>query len=317
MPVVGTIGHRFPDAVIEAAVLEPLGIEVRWLGGRPKEEALLAASEVDGVLLGAMFSLDAGALARLERCRVVVRYGVGVDNVDLAAAARAGVTVCNVPEYGVEEVANHSLALLMLFARRLDLWGAAIRSGQWSAVIPTVRLRRLSRTVLGVLGAGRIGRALIVRAAPIFGRILAHDPVVSPDVIRTVGAEPASLDRVLAESDFLTIHVPSTPVTRGMLSAQRLQQLRPGAVVVNCSRGDVVDEAALEAALRSGRITGAGLDVFAQEPPSLDGIAGLPTVWPTPHVAWLSDEAIVDLRHQAAEEAARVLRGELPRSAVT
>lgn len=316
MAIVGTIGHRFPDAAIEAAALRPLGIEVRWLGGRPKEEALLAARDVDGVLLGAMFALDAGSLARLERCRVVVRYGVGVDNVDLNAAARAGITVCNVPDYGVEEVATHTLALLMLFARRLDVWGAAVRAGRWNSAVPMVRLRRLSAMTLGVLGAGRIGRAVIARAAPIFGRILAHDPLVGPDAIREAGAEPASLEQVLDESDFLTIHVPSTPATRGMLSAERLRQLRPGAVVVNCSRGDVLDEAALEAALRSGRIAGAGLDVFAQEPPAPDGIAGLPAVWPTPHVAWLSEEAIVDLRQRAAEEAARVLRGEQPQSAV-
>lgn len=316
MPRVGTIGHRFPDAAVEAAALAGTGVEIVWLGSLTKPDAVTAASDLDGVLLGAMFTLDADALERLARCRVVVRYGVGVDNVDLVAAARLGMTVCNVPDYGVEEVANHTLALLLLFARRLDVWASAVRTGEWSRTISSIHLHRLSRATLGVLGTGRIGRAVIERARPIWGRILAYDPVVDPAAIRDIGATAAALDEVLTTSDFVTVHVPSTTQTRGLLSAERLQRLKPGAVLVNCSRGDVVDERALADALRAGRIAGAGLDVFAVEPPPADGIIALPNVWPTPHVAWLSDAAIVDLRHRAAEEAGRVLRGEAPRYAV-
>jgi D-3-phosphoglycerate dehydrogenase len=311
-PKVATIGHRFPDAAIEAAVLEPLGIAVEWLGPLPKPEAMRAARDAGAVLLGAGYALDASDIARLAGCRVIVRYGVGVDNIDVAAAAERGVTVCNVPDYGVEEVADHALALLLLFARRLDLWPQAVRAGSWGAALPAVRMRRLSRTTLGVIGAGRIGRALISRAVPIWGRVVASDPYVPPETLAALGAAQVSLDDLLAESEFVSLHVPSDPSTRGLLGAREFARMKPGAVLVNCSRGDVLDELALADAIRAGRIAGAGLDVFGTEPPPPHGLVALPQVWPTPHVAFLSVESVIDLRRRAAEEAGRVLTGAAP-----
>jgi D-3-phosphoglycerate dehydrogenase len=315
-PRVATIGHRFPDSKLEAAVLERGGIDVDWLGPLPKAEALTAAAAADAVLLGTAFALDADSLAALERCRLVVRYGVGVDNVDLDAAARRNITVCNVPDYGVEEVATHAIALLLAFARRLDVWPAAVREGRWGSAVPTVRLRRLSQTTLGIVGAGRIGRAVIERARGIWGRIVASDPVIGAEALRTMGAEKLEFDSVLAESDFLTIHVPSVAETRGMFGADQFRAMKRGVVLVNCSRGDVIDEDALIKALDEGTVAAAGLDVFATEPPPPSGIVAHPKVWPTPHVAYLSAEAVVDLRTRAAEEAARVLGGAAPRYAI-
>jgi len=307
---VATIGHRFPNAAIEAEVLRPSGIEVDWLGPLPRDEAVEAARDADAVLLGTGFALDAPSLERLRRCRGVVRYGVGVDNVDLAAAARLGILVCNVPDYSVEEVATHAIALLLLFARRLDIWPAAVRAGGWGSALPAVKLRRLSHLTLGVVGAGRIGRAVITRAVPLWGRVLAADPAVGAGELRVLGAEKASFEVLLAESDFITLHVPSAAGTKNLIGARELDMMKAGAVLVNCSRGDVIDEAALAASILEGKIAGAGLDVFADEPPAASGLAALPQVWPTPHIAWLSDESIVELRRRAAEEAGRILRGD-------
>jgi phosphoglycerate dehydrogenase-like enzyme len=278
---------------------------------------LAAASEAAAVLLGVNFDLESDDLRRLPHCRGVVRYGVGVDNVDVEAALALGMTVSNVPDYGIEEVANHTLSLLLFFARRLDLWGEALRAGQWGAALPRVRLRRLSLTTLGIIGAGRIGRAVLMRAKGFWPKILVHDPWVNTVEIERLGGMSASLDDVLRASDFLTLHVPSTPETRGMLDRARLSLLKDGAVLVNCSRGDVIDEEALAELLASGKLGGAGLDVFAAEPPALDGIVSQRSVWATPHVAYVSVEAVQDLRRKAAEEAGRIVSGEPPLYAVT
>jgi D-3-phosphoglycerate dehydrogenase len=175
-----------------------------------------------------------------------------------------------------------------------------------------VRMRRLSQTTLGVIGAGRIGRALIARAVPIWGRVVVADPFVSAEVLTGLGAAKVSLEELLAESEFVSVHVPSDPSTKAMLGAREFAQMKPGAILVNCSRGDVLDEPPLAEAIRTGKIAGAGLDVFAAEPPPLDGLVTLPQVWPTPHVAFLSAESIVDLRRRAAEEAGRVLTNAAP-----
>ncbi len=314
---IATIGHRFPDDSVEREALRGTGIEVLFLGGLAKDTALERAAQAHAVLIGVSFSLNADDLKRLENCRAIVRYGVGVDNVDVRAAHSLGITVSNVPDYGIEEVATHALALLLLFARGLGTWAEAVRAGQWGSALPKVRLSRLSNTTLGIIGAGRIGRALLVRARPIWGRILVFDPWVSVDEIAAMGAEKASLEDLLADSDFVSIHVPLSDDTKGMISRERLQLLKRGAVLVNCSRGDVVDEKALQEYIGGGKIAGAGLDVFASEPPEPNGIASLPQVWPTPHVAWLSQESIRDLRYKAAEEAGCILLGKGPRHPIS
>ena len=174
--LVATLGHRFPDASVEMEALHGTGLQVLYLGGQAKDQAVAAAHAAQAVLLGASFALDRAAISQLTACRVIVRYGVGVDNIDVQAAAERGVRVCNVPDYGVEEVADHALALLLALARHLDVWAEAARAGRWGNTLPKVAQRRLSTTTLGVLGAGRIGRALIQRARAIWGRVLSLTP---------------------------------------------------------------------------------------------------------------------------------------------
>jgi phosphoglycerate dehydrogenase-like enzyme len=306
------MGHRFKDASLEAQVLEPLGIIARNLGGQEKEAALRAAENSRGVLLGPLFRLDSEDFQRLPECQVVVRYGVGVDNIDVDAAIATGIAVCYVPDYGVEEVANHSLALLLASARQLDHWACAVREGKWGISLPKVKMQRLSTSTLGVIGAGRIGQALIQRAKPIWKRILVYDPYIEEQAVATLGAQMSSLEDLLTASEFVSVHVPSNPETRGLLSEVQLQRMPPGAILVNCSRGDVIDEQALARLLEEGHLQRAGLDVFVQEPPDQDGLVAMEQVWPTPHVAYLSEEAVQELRRSAAREAGLVLQGEQP-----
>ena len=311
-----TMGHRFQDASLEAQILEPFDIKVRNLGGQEKEAAIRAAENSNGVLLGPLFRLDKEDFHRLPECKVVVRYGVGVDNIDVDSAVDAGIAVCYVPDYGVEEVAIHSLALLLACARQLDYWALAVREGKWGISQSKAKMRRLSTSTLGVIGAGRIGQALIRRAKPIWQRILVYDPYIDDQTVIGLNAEMSSLEDLLSASNFVSVHIPSNSETKGLLSEKRLRTMPSDAILVNCSRGDVVDENALVQLLKGGHLQRAALDVFADEPPAPDGIVGLDQVWPTPHVAYLSAEAVQDLRRSAAREAGLVLRDSQPNNAV-
>jgi phosphoglycerate dehydrogenase-like enzyme len=307
-PKIATMGHRFPDAAVEHDALLGRGVDVVNLGGLDKESALAAAVDAEAVLLGVSFSLDADAIARLPACRVIVRYGIGLDNVDIEAAERSGILVRNVPDYGVEEVANHALALLLAMARRLDVLGRRARSGQWAGAIAGLQLKRLSDSTLVVVGAGRIGSALVERAVPIWGDVVVVDPyLTSSDDLPSGVSLVGDLDEALARADFVSIHVPATTDTRGLFSAERFAAMKAGVVLVNCSRGDVLDEDALAAALASGHVAAAGLDVFVGEPEPRPDLLEANDVWPTPHAAWFSTSSLVDLRRKAALAAAESL----------
>jgi D-3-phosphoglycerate dehydrogenase len=245
----------------------------------------------------------------MDRCRAIVRYGIGVDNVDLAAARERRIAVANVPDYGTDEVATQTVALALAVVRRLRLHDGEVRAGRWSTGVlqPMYRLR--GRT-LGLVGFGRIARrALEMFSGFGFGRVLVSDP--HPTLPR--GAEAASLDDVCRQADLLSLHAPLTPQTRHLLDARRLALMRPTAILVNTSRGGLVDLDALHRALAEGRILGAGLDVFEREPPDTSHpIFGLHNVVVTNHIGWYSEEAMRDLQRKTAEEAVRVLRGERP-----
>lgn len=313
--VVAAVDHRFPDLDLERQVLEPLDVELRDAKGMSRSEALAACATADAIMVGARFSVDAEAFAAMPSCREVVRYGVGVDNVDVPAATRAGAWVVCVPDYCIEEVADHALALVLALNRRTKDFDTAVRDGQWG-IPPGLPVRRLSSCTLGLIGFGRIGEALGRRAAALGMRVVAHDPVRDPAGIRAAGAEPAALEEVLRRADYVSLHMPGdggTPV----LDAARLRLMKPSAALINVARGGLVDETALIGALRSGALAGAALDVASAEPlvpphPLLEA----PNVLLSPHAAWYSLEAVRDLRTKAAEEVARVLRGEAPLHAV-
>jgi D-3-phosphoglycerate dehydrogenase / 2-oxoglutarate reductase len=279
---------------------------------RSEDDLLAAVADADAVL-NTVVPITARVVEAMARCRVIVRSGAGVDNVDVAAASRAGIVVANVPDASVEEVSNHALALLLACSRKIVVLDRSLRAGTWSrALFPP--MGTLHGETLGVVGFGRIARALAAKVQALQMRVLATDPLVPESEIRRAGAEPASLERLLAESDFVSLHAPLSGETRHMIAAEQLRTMKSSAYLINTARGALIDQAALVAALQSEVIAGAALDVFEQEPLAPDDpLLQLPNVVLTPHAAAYSDAGIRELRRRTGEAAADVLRGVQPR----
>jgi D-3-phosphoglycerate dehydrogenase len=262
--------------------------------------------------------LDADMIAAMPRCLAIVRYGVGYDGVDVSAATKAGICVVNVPDYGTEEVALHALSLLLAVHRRLTRYDGALREGLWlqgTQIAPPIH--RLRGLTLGIVGLGRIGRTVALYAAPLGLHVFACDPYIARAAASDAGTVLVDYATLLRQSDFVTFHTPLDRETRHLLGEAELRVMKRGAVVINTSRGPVVDNAAVARALHEGRLAGAGLDVFEEEPVPLDHpLRSAPNTILTPHVAWYSEESMRALKRGVAEEVARVARGEWPRSIV-
>jgi len=277
------------------------------------EDGLIAnLREVDVVLVAAA-QITRRVLEGLPRCRAVVRYGIGVDNVDLEAATDCGIVVAHVLDFCTEEVSNHAIALLLALARRLLPLHRDATAGRWRQP-QAWTLAPLHGQTLGIVGFGNIGRA-VARKAGAFGmRLLTHDPYGEPKAAEELGARLVPLGELLAESDYVSLHTPLTPETRHLIGAAELRAMKPSAVLINTARGPVVDEAALVGALTSGGIAAAGLDVFEEEPLPVDSpLCRLENVVLTPHVASVSPEAMRRLREEVGQAAADVLRGRRPK----
>ncbi len=310
------VGHAFSDLKIESAELGARGIEI--IDGNKLEAADLAQRGIVGVVLGLGRKLDRAYIEALPRLKAIVRYGIGVDNVDVAAATERGIVVCNVPDYCIEEVAVHVLTDALALLRGLSHWDANVRAGAWRSG-PRPTMRRISKCTLGIIGYGRIGRSLAQQAQRIFGHILVHDPWYQGSAAPAAANVEfiAELPALLARADVISVHVPLTPETKGMLGASAFAAMKRGAFVLNASRGDIVVESELLDAIRDGQLGGAALDAFSTEPlPKDHPLMRESRVILSPHIAWLSSEAEVDLRQGAASEIGRVLCGEPPRSQV-
>ncbi|MFQ5837710.1 MAG: C-terminal binding protein [Thermoplasmata archaeon] len=278
-------------------------------------------ADIDALLLWYSIPVPQGVIAGMEKCKVIVDAGVGYDNIDLEAAGRKGICVCNVPDYCVDEVADHTLGLILALTRKISSMNKSVHSGQWDfrLAIPVTRLRG---KVLGVVGLGRIGSAVALRCHALGMRILVYDPYIPPGKERSFGAEAVSWNRILEESDVLTLHVPLTEETRHMVGPDEFRRMKDTAVVINTSRGEVIAREALQEALEAGLIAGAACDVLEDEPPiggqfdPEDPLLQHDNFVVTPHMAFFSYESGVELRTKAAEEVARVLKGEEPRAPV-
>ncbi len=308
MRTVALIDADFPDRTRERELLAAAGVGLAELD-RPDGATGLDPATVEGLLV--MWSrVDTAVLDRYPRLAVVGRFGLGVDNIDRQATARRGVTVVNSGEYATGEVAAHTVALALALLRDVVPNHEAVRGGGWLESVRPDRLRRLTDLTVGVLGPGRIGRRVARAFSAGFGcRVVGCSPTSRAD-----GVEPVSgLADLLAVSDLVTVHVPLTPATRGLIGADELARMPAGSYLVNTSRGGVVEESALADALRSGHLAGAGLDVFGTEPPPPDApLRTLPNTVLSPHVGYLSGPSLLQARRHTVEDVLAVLDRRTP-----
>jgi len=304
--------HDFADLSIERAGLDGLADVVELPGGVGEaDDAHDRLASADAVVT-LRYEFDEAAVAALTDCRVIARYGIGVDNVAVEAAADRGIPVTNVPDYCQEEVATHALTLVLALARSLTSYDIDVAAGGWSREAGAP-IHRFSNSTVGVVGYGAIGRAVGERAAALGADVLASDPFLSGADLADDPAELVPFEELLARSTFVTVHSPLTDETRGLFDADAFARMRESASLINVARGPIVDTDALRAALDAGEIAGAGLDVFPDEPPAADDpLRDHPGVVTTPHVAWYSEEANEERRRTVTEIVRSVLTGDDP-----
>jgi D-3-phosphoglycerate dehydrogenase len=310
-PLIAVTDSPFPSLDPARAALARIDPELRMAKSASAEDILAVARDADAILV-TYARLPADLLRQLTRCKAIGRFGLGVDNIDIKAAAELGITVTYVPDYCMHEVSDHAMALLLALARKVPLSNALVQTGRWEmpAVVP---IHRLAGRVLGLVGFGNIPRALAPKAQAFGLRVVTHDPYVPPPVLAAAGVEGVSFEKLLEISDFVSIHAPLMPATRGLFNVEVFGKMKKGALLINTARGPLVDEDALVAALDSGQLGGAALDVVAVEPPPRDSrLIGRDNVILTPHTAFYSVEALDELQTKCAADVARVLSGEKP-----
>ncbi len=304
----------FPNLDAAREVLRAIGAELE-LAPTPAPDAILKIAAGADALLVTYAKITADMIGQMNRCRIISRFGIGVDNVDLAAATAAGIVVTKVPDYCLDEVSDHAMALLLALVRKIPLSNRHVHAGRWEmkAVVPIHRLRG---GVLGLVGFGRIPQ-LVAPKAKAFGlRVIACDPFAPPEHFAREGVERVEFSALLAQSDYVSIHAPLLPETRDLFNANAFRQMKPAAYLINTARGPIVDEAALARALDAGQLAGAALDVMPQEPPVDSPLLGRDNVIITPHTSFYSEESLLELQTKAAQEVAAVLTGQPPRNPV-
>jgi D-3-phosphoglycerate dehydrogenase len=304
----------FPNLDPAREVLSTIGAELQ-MATDPSPEAVLTVAAGADALLVTYAKINADMIRQMKKCRIISRFGIGVDNVDLDAATAAGIVVTKVPDYCIDEVSDHAMALLLAAVRKIPMATEQVHSGTWK--MPNfVPIHRLRGSVLGLVGFGRIPQ-LVAPKAHAFGlRVVAYDPYVPKDVFARAGVEQVDFPQLLKISDFVSIHSPLVPETKGLFNADAFKQMKKTAYVVNTARGPIVDEAALAAALDSGEIAGAALDVMTQEPPVNSPLIGNRKAILTPHTSFYSEESLVELQTKASQEVVSVLSGKPPRNPV-
>jgi len=302
--------YAWPSLDIERRLLAEVGAELLVAETGEEAELVGLAPQAAGVLTN-WKRVTPAVLEAAPDCRIVSRYGVGVDNIAVAHATTLGIPVTNVPDYCFEEVSDHAMALLLACARKVVKFANSTRAGQWDVKLGRP-LPRLREQTLGIVGYGYIGRALAPKAAGFGLRVLVYSPRATPESVLP-HEWTNDLQRLLRESDYVSLHVPLTEATRGMINHDTLRQMKPTAFLINTSRGPVIDEAALAEAVRANVIAGAALDVLSQEPGDpAHPLFGLENVIITPHAAFYSESAIEELQHKAAGRVVQALKGEQP-----
>jgi D-3-phosphoglycerate dehydrogenase len=306
--------------VLTDYVWESLDVEKKTLEGladlvafkaKSMDEVLPELANCDAMLNTYLAPINAEVMARMPKCKIIARYGIGVDTIDLEAATRAGIIVTNNPTYCIEEVAEHTMALLLACARKIPFYDRLVRDGRWE-VPPGKPMHRLVGRTLGLVGFGNIARQVAVRAAAFGLRVLFADPNVKQGQFDAPGKK-VELPELLRESDFVSLHPPLMPQTRKMINDETLAKMKPSAFLINCARGPIVDTDALVRALDAKKIAGCALDTIDPEPlPNPHPLRGRDNVVIAPHAAWYSEEAMVGLQAGAPSEVRRVLSGQWP-----
>jgi D-3-phosphoglycerate dehydrogenase len=308
-----SIQHEYPSTEHERRVVTAAGGEYVDADALPLDQAVRHCEDADGIIVR-WLKIGPDLIHRFRRCKIIVRYGVGYDNVDLAAATEAGIMVGHSPSYCLDEVATHALALLLACVRNVVPIHRRLAQGGWAPNPPEKSYRMAGRT-LGLVGFGNIGQSVARKLGGWRMRLLATDPFVEPEKAAALGVELVDLETLCRESDFISLHAPLLPETRHLISRHEFDLMKPGVIIVNTARGPVLDAAALLAALDAGRVASAGIDVFEVEPLDVNSPLRLhPRVTISDHTAWYSEESVAELQITVAEEAVRVCTGGLPLS---
>lgn len=299
----------------EREIIEGMGAELADFQCKTEDEVIAAAAGCDALIC--QFAPITGRVIRtLTQCKVIVRYAIGVDNIDLSAAEQQGIYVCNVPDYGIDEVSNQAIALLMDCAKKLTYLANQVKQNNCSYTL-VKPLYRMEGKTLGLVGFGRIPRLVAKKMAAFGLNILAYDPFMDHQAARQLGVTPVDLNQLLRESDYISVHCPLNKETYHLFDRDAFRQMKPTAVFINTSRGAVVKEEDLIWALEQSEISMAGIDVTEIEPiPADHPLLKLDNAVVTPHTAWYSEEAIQSLQLKAAQEVARVLSGQAPKNPV-
>ena len=308
--------YVWPSVEPERAVLAQIGAELVVAPDGSEDTLAGLAGDVDGILT-CFAQVTENVLRAAEKCVVVGRYGVGVDNIAVDTATELGMAVTYVPDYCVEEVSDHVMGLLLTWNRRVAYFDRLVKTSGWGSLSLTMPILRLRGKTLGIVGFGRIGQAVCRKALAFGFEVLAADPFVPAETAAQLGGKMVDMPTLLKESDFVTLHSPLIPETRNLIGAPELALMKPNAFLINCARGPLIDEAALYDALTNNRIGGAGLDVLVDAHPAPDHpLLRLENAIITPHVAFFSAEAVLELEERAAGEVAAVLQGRMPENLV-
>jgi D-3-phosphoglycerate dehydrogenase len=313
--IIFTEGEGGPMCGLDQKLIQEAGGSVLYFSAADQEDRIHQAAEAEVMVVsGAQITRE--MLTALPKLRGIVRLGIGVDTVDLKAATDLGVVVANVPDFCFHEVAEHTLALIFAVTRKIAFADRIARSGQWGPATNgrLKPMRRLDGQTLGLIGFGRIGQTLARKARGLGLNVIAHDPYIAATASQLDGVALLSLEELLPQTDILSLHVPLTPHTRGLVGSRVFELLKPGAILINTARGPVVNETALDAALSSGRLAGAGLDVLEQEPMQIPHpLTQFDNVVITCHYASLSTESYTNLCQQVSEQVVQIIQGQFPR----
>ncbi len=303
--------YQYENINQEKKIFEEAGIELQEYQLKDPKDLIGVIDDADAVITQ-YSDINADVIEHLQHCKMIIKYGIGVNNIDVEVATRKGIYVCNVPDYGVEEVSNHAITMILALSKKLPTITRALREGDWgySSIVP---LFRFSEATIGLVGFGRIPQLVAKKLSGFGVKILAYDPYINSELAKEMGVIPVDFETLCKESDYISLHCPLTADTEHLFNLDTFKMMKDTAVLVNTARGPIIKEEDLVIALKEGLIAGAGLDVFEKEPVSSDNpLLHMENVIATPHCAWYSLRAIDNVQRKAAEEVANVLLGNEP-----